>query len=181
MPRFKIENIPLAVQRGIKFRILADEREKIPWTFARYWQRAPFDYCNKHRLLTSDYSIEGGQHYIALERKSAVDLLSTLSLGLDVNGIRKRDRFELELGRMQADVQNCYVIVEAPLSRILQAGASWKGQLAKSLLSGKIAIVKELVHFLGNKGQGRIHGLSYFCVTCRIRLHHIPYEVLVKG
>lgn len=142
MPRFKIENIPLAVQRGIKFRILADEREKLPWTFFRFWKRAPFDYCNKHRLLTSDYSIEGGQHYLAIERKSAVDLLSTLSLGLDINGKRKRDRFELELGRMQAGVQNCFVIVEAPLARILQAGAHWKGQLAKTLLLRAIVRLK---------------------------------------
>ena len=152
MPRFKIENIPLAVRRGIKFRILADEREKTPWTFARYWKRAPFDYCNCTRLVTADYTINAGENYIAIERKNVLDFLNTLSLRharrrqgqqrRKDTVVRLRDRFEVELERMQKTVQNCYVICEAPLSRILQAGTSWKGQLAKALLLRAIMRLK---------------------------------------
>lgn len=143
MPIVKIDNIPLAVQRGIKFRILADEREKIPWTFYRFWRRAPFDYCNNSRLLTADYTIKEGENYIGIERKSLKDILMTLSLQKVSEKLRRRDRFELELGRMQQGVQNCFVIVEAPLSRILQAGAGWKGQLNKALLLRAIMRLKK--------------------------------------
>ncbi len=133
---------PIVRKRNGLFEIVVDIREKKAWLFEKYWNLINFDYCKKTKSKTADYTIKGAEDYIAIERKSLKDFLGTLSLEKTKYGIRRRDRFELELERMQKAVQNCYVICEAPISRILQAGAGWKGQLAKALLLRAIVRLK---------------------------------------
>jgi len=60
-----------------------------------------------HNLEIGGYSISGGEHLIAIERKSVDDLVGSLTAG--------RDRFERELHRGKALEYFC-LVVEASLS-----------------------------------------------------------------
>ena len=63
--------------------IVIDDREKRPHRFETETRTA--------RLETGDYSLSGGEHMIAIERKTVDDLVGSLSCG--------RKRFEAELSR----------------------------------------------------------------------------------
>ena len=126
----------------MQFTILIDNREKLPWTFESVQQAGYPVRLAVTRNATADYSIEGGTDLIAIERKSLVDFQGTMGLATDMAGNRKRDRFEREIARMQ-DIQQSYIVVEAPLSRVLRAGEAIKGQLAKLLLIRAILRLKK--------------------------------------
>lgn len=111
---------PFELRRNGQFTIIADVREKTPWLFRSQWNLIKFDYSRLKKLYNADYTIQGGEDYIAIERKSVKDFIGTLSLEKTLQGSTRRNRFELELERMQGAVQNCYVIAEVPLSRILK-------------------------------------------------------------
>ena len=67
-------------------RIAIDTREQLPYVFD----------CETElkTLKTGDYSLVGGEHLISIERKSADDLVGSLTAG--------RERFEKELHRGMA-------------------------------------------------------------------------------
>lgn len=95
-------------------RILVDTREQTPWTFqsirADKKDGGGTLYIPREikTLETGDYSIDGYQEEVTVERKSPTDLLGTLSKG--------RERFEREHERMAAmGAGNALVIIEAPL------------------------------------------------------------------
>lgn len=91
------------------FTILIDSREKLPYFFADYT-------CGFKRagLHTGDYSIEGYESQIAIERKSKEDLY--MSLG------RERDRFEREFQRL-SKFEYAALIIESSLSGLLKPPA----------------------------------------------------------
>lgn len=72
--------------------VLVDTREQMPLGLARFdnWIAG----CRAATLETGDYSIEGMESLVCLERKSLVDLVGTL--------MHNRPRFFRELERMQA-------------------------------------------------------------------------------
>ncbi|MFH1629654.1 MAG: ERCC4 domain-containing protein [Pseudomonadota bacterium] len=80
-------------------KILIDTREQLPYQFQTESETVT--------LPTGDYSLEGGEELIAIERKSVDDLIGCLTTG--------RDRFERELHRGGA-LDYFALIVEASLS-----------------------------------------------------------------
>ncbi len=68
-----------------------------------------------HKVGFGDYSIEGYESKLAIERKSVADLFSTLG--------SRRDRFEAEIKRLHEDCEFAAVVVEGDWSQIL----TWKG------------------------------------------------------
>lgn len=95
------------------FTILVDQREKAPYRFTGIRadadkQGRPVVVETKIAFLkTGDYSIEGLEKCIAIERKSLEDLYSTLG--------QHRDRFEEEHDRLMY-MNKAAVVIEADLS-----------------------------------------------------------------
>ena len=86
--------------------IVVDSREQCPWTFEGY----PVEVV-RAGLKSGDYSLAGHEHRIALERKSLMDLVGSLSTG--------RARFEREMERLSA-LEFAAVLVEAGPRDIIQ-------------------------------------------------------------
>lgn len=80
-------------------KILIDTREQSPYRFETESETAA--------LPTGDYSLKGGEHLIAIERKTLDDLIGCLTTG--------RDRFERELYRGRA-LDYFALVIEASLS-----------------------------------------------------------------
>ena len=87
----------------MEFRIVIDTREQEPYGFAC---------ATEHRRLEAgDYSIAGGEHRVAVERKSLSDFVHTV--------IHDFDRFARELEKLAAMTLAC-VVVEADLDDVLR-------------------------------------------------------------
>lgn len=88
------------------FTIIVDTREQHPYTFEDITAGGrPVEVATVSAGLRSgDYSIQGHEDAVAVERKSLADLYSTLTAG--------RDRFERELERL-GEMTYSVVIVEA--------------------------------------------------------------------
>lgn len=83
-------------------RIISDSREQEPYTFSTPTIR--------RKLEAGDYSIEGFEDSVAVERKTLEDFVSTV--------IRNRKRFYRELQRLEEYEAAC-IVVEADFSDIL--------------------------------------------------------------
>lgn len=98
---------------------MIDNREKLPYTFDGLRADAregggPLAVPVKVATLASgDYSLEGFETRIAVERKSLADLFGTIGQG--------RERFERELARLN-EFEFAAVVVEAEWSEILSGG-----------------------------------------------------------
>ena len=88
--------------------IIIDTREQNPLVFS-------FP-CERGTLVTGDYSIKGLERYVAIERKSADDLISSLK-------DKSRDRFERELSRGRGLDYFC-LVVECDLSSLANGNYS---------------------------------------------------------
>lgn len=84
------------------FRIVIDSREKEPYTFACEVQKA--------KLEAGDYSVQGFEQHVAVERKSLPDFVGTV--------IHDYDRFARELTKLSAMDAAC-IVVEADLNAVL--------------------------------------------------------------
>ena len=82
--------------------IAVDTREQKPYRFR---------HAQVKTLATGDYSIVGLEDEIAIERKTASDLLASLGRG--------RARFERELQRLSA-LDYAAIVVESSLKRLLE-------------------------------------------------------------
>ena len=80
--------------------IIIDTREQTPWEF-------PGAVSIRAKLDAGDYSVEGLERRVAVERKSLSDAYGTFGGG--------RDRFERELARLQA-MEWSAVIIEASMA-----------------------------------------------------------------
>jgi ERCC4-type nuclease len=98
------------------FAIIIDSREQSPYSFSGFVsdakdKRLPLIVRTKiEGLKTGDYSIEGHESEVTVERKSLVDLYGTIGGG--------RDRFERELERM-AEIPIAHVVIEASWPQII--------------------------------------------------------------
>lgn len=105
------------------FTLVIDTREQLPWDFADIpadaHQGGPAGGCVVVPVVVvpvvvgtlgaGDYSVQGWESRVAVERKSAADLVGTIGQG--------RDRFERELERL-AVMDFATVVVEAELSEL---------------------------------------------------------------
>lgn len=100
------------------FTVIQDTREQTPWTFqglkcdSPYQDRDLIVPVKVQALKTGDYSIEGMEQRICLERKSLADLYSTLG--------QHRQRFQAEFERM-AEFQYAALVIEADWLQICAA------------------------------------------------------------
>ncbi|MEX2670901.1 MAG: ERCC4 domain-containing protein [Phycisphaeraceae bacterium] len=85
------------------FEIVIDTREQQPYTFSCSTQR--------RKLEAGDYSVAGGEHCIAVERKSLSDFVHTV--------IHDADRFRAELEKLSRLTLAC-IVVEADLDAVLR-------------------------------------------------------------
>jgi len=99
------------------FTVIIDQREKAPFSFTGIQSDADTKFAplviptRLELLVTGDYTIEGFEPDITVERKSVADLIGTLTAG--------RDRFEDELSRAQ-EMKFAAVVVEGDWSAIMQ-------------------------------------------------------------
>jgi ERCC4-type nuclease len=93
------------------FTIIVDTREKIPYSFYDVYigRKKAFALTSIGTLSTGDYSIQGFETKICVERKSLEDLYHTL--------IHDRERFIHELERMQ-DLERSLVVIEGTWQQI---------------------------------------------------------------
>lgn len=98
------------------YTILYDQQEGHPWTFQNIRQNASdggrqiIIPTKKVHLKTGDYTIEGFEDRLTIERKSMTDCVGTFGGG--------RERFERELARMSEMEFGC-VIIEATMGACL--------------------------------------------------------------
>jgi ERCC4-type nuclease len=100
-------------------RIVIDTREKRPYIFENSIKKA---------LLSGDYSLEGFENQIAIERKSLDDFISTI--------LNSSLRFRRELTRLTA-YEYAAVIVEGSIQDILNG--EYKSKINPQSLLGLIA------------------------------------------
>jgi len=87
--------------------IVSDSREQLPWPFKK---NKFVEDIKKGCLKTGDYSIEGFENKIAIERKSLADLFQTTGQG--------HKRFKKELERAK-DLDYFAIIVEGSFTNII--------------------------------------------------------------
>ena len=120
------------------FIVTVDSREQAPFAFAAGTIKAdarqgyrPVNVRTQVGTLTSgDYSIDGHQWQIAVERKSLEDLVSTLAHG--------RRRFQAELSRL-ATYKVVAIVVEADWPMILMDPPPFSRLLPKTIYRSVIA------------------------------------------
>lgn len=104
-PAAVAEAAPLAV---CPFTVIVDTREQLPYTFDGLGLAVPTVVRGLH---SGDYSIDGMDDRIAIERKSLDDLYGSTTWG--------RDRFEREVGRLSELPGFAAVVIEADWREIV--------------------------------------------------------------
>lgn len=116
------------------FTIIIDTREQLPLDFEIIGVNKKIAIPQKFKGLESgDYSIEGMEDSIAIERKSLEDLYSTLG--------QDRDRFKREIIRLN-EMDFSAVVIEATLQNIydpLECRYKWRSKLSPQSVLGTIA------------------------------------------
>ena len=125
--------------RSEPIRIVVDTREKEPYSF-------PLDGVQtiRRKLVAGDYSLDGFEERVAVERKSLADFVSTV--------IHARSRFTRELTRLQEFEAAC-VVVEAGMDDIL--AGRYRGHAHPNAVFGlTLSIIVDFgipVYFCGNR------------------------------
>lgn len=120
-------------------RIIIDSREKMPYRFPGAITRA---------LPAGDYSLDGMEHRVAVERKTIADCYASLGRG--------RARFEREMERL-ARMDFAAVVVEATLAEFLR-GAPFSRLPPKAAINSLIAWAvryRVCVFFAGDRRYAR--------------------------
>lgn len=117
------------------FTVLVDSREQAPYTFESIPATGIHQYVVPTRMTglpSGDYSIDGCEQLIAIERKSLEDLYGTLGAG--------RERFEREVERLN-QMQFAAIVIEADLREIWRPSefrSQWVSQLNPRSVEGTI-------------------------------------------
>lgn len=141
---------PLAVA---PFSIIVDTREQLPYSFDGMGIVVP---TVVHGLPSGDYSIQGMEELIAIERKSLDDLYGSVTWG--------RRRFETEIGRLDELPGFAAVVIEADWRDIvspLEHRPGWINQTDPKSVVGTInswSIRYPRVHWLacGSRREAEI-------------------------
>jgi len=104
-----------------QFSIVIDNREQAPYSFSSI---SPMPNIIYGTLTTGDYSIDGHEDKICIERKSAADLFSSTGKG--------RERFEREFERMRA-YQYAALVIETDLKGIVRTPPERSAMLPKAV------------------------------------------------
>mgnify|MGYP001588256082 FL=1 len=108
-----------------KFTIIIDTRETLPFKF----KEIP---VITKKLDTGDYSVNGFEACIAIERKSGLDFLGSIT--------HDRERFKSCLSRLQ-DLERAYIIIEEPLDSLLEGIEIKRGHKSKAGIRPKVKSV----------------------------------------
>lgn len=126
-------------------KIIIDTREKTPWTF----EGQKGITTERATLKSGDYSIEGFEQRVAVERKSLDDWIGSV--------MRERARFYRELERLRAFDFRC-VIIEAS-TRDLHSSRV-KARVSPASIMGFVADVSVSqcvpVYLAGDRGQAQV-------------------------
>ncbi len=136
--------------------VVVDTREQEPYTFDSEGVTA-----TRRALPAGDYSLDGWEHQVAVERKTLEDLVSTV--------IRSRKRFRRELKRL-ADFKAACIVVEANLADIL-AERYRSGAHPNAVLGAVLSIVVDFrtpVFFCSDRQGARAFVEGYLRRTHRI-------------
>lgn len=120
----------------VPFTVLVDTRENLPFGFAgihadaKHRRRPLVIPTRRGTIGQGDYSIDGLEDAVAIERKSLADLFSTLGQG--------RERFERELVRLAA-LRWAAVVVEADWPQIFAEPPPFSRLTPKVVLRSVIA------------------------------------------
>lgn len=108
--------------------VIVDTREQLPFTF----DPAAFRVVRR-ALPAGDYSVEGGEHRVAIERKSLDDYVASV--------IAHRERFGRELQKLAALELGC-VVVEGSLEDVV-AKRYRSGAHPNAVLGATVSIVAD--------------------------------------
>jgi DNA excision repair protein ERCC-4 len=125
-------------------RVIIDTREQHPWTF-----EGQSITTTKAKLEAGDYSIEGLERRVAIERKSIDDWVGTV--------MRERARFYRELELLRALDFRC-VIIETGVREIME-GAYKSAARPESLLGfvAEIAVAQSVpVYLAGSRAEAQV-------------------------
>ena len=151
-------------------KILTDTREQAPYTFAP--PRYEDVIVQAATLTTGDYSLNGLQDLIALERKSIDDLTGTLTKG--------RERFERECERGRG-LDYFGLIIEASLEDV--RSHRYQSQMTpQSLLQSLAAFSVRYglhVHWCGNRAGGEY--MTYSLLAKYLREAENRLAAIVKA
>lgn len=147
------------------FRIIRDTREQLPYSF--HGLKTDADKGNKPLLIqtidrhlkTGDYSIDGLESQVTVERKSLSDLYGTLTHG--------RAAFIRELERMQ-EMEFSAVVVEASWDGVIHkecdychgAGGYEKKNVIQDHVFGLVWINSDWTECTACDGKGSVHPLE---------------------
>jgi DNA excision repair protein ERCC-4 len=109
------------------FHLIVDTREQHPWRFERInmsGRHIVVPLVTDQALKTGDYSIEGQEARISIERKSYPDLMGSLT--------QDRERFEREMVRLN-ELEWSAVIVESGWTEILATDPQRPGLSKRSI------------------------------------------------
>lgn len=119
------------------FTIVVDTREQRPWSFtSRLVQEligGPLPTV-RGTLATGDYSVQGIEDQVAIERKSLPDFIMCVASG-------ERERFWAELQRMQPYAARCVIIEASILDVEIQAYRSQARP--QSVIASALAIMHD--------------------------------------
>lgn len=130
-PCFPFESVVVA-----PFAVVVDTREQKPFAFNslradKDQDSAPIEVQVLHRALPAgDYSINGLQHVVAIERKSKDDLYGTLG--------QRRACFTRELERLQ-ELPHAFIVVEADWRELHHAPPLYSRLTYKSVFRSVLA------------------------------------------
>jgi ERCC4-type nuclease len=141
----------------MNFRIVIDTREQAPWAFDCPTVR--------RKLNAGDYSVEGLETIVAVERKSLKDFVATV--------IHDFPRFAAELDRL-ARYETACVVVEADLDDVLRglAGEDLRGASPESVLGAAVRVGLQWgipVFWCGSRQAARAFTNAYLRMFVRTR------------
>jgi ERCC4-type nuclease len=108
-----------------KMKIIIDTREQDPYKFSNF----PDVETISQKLDTGDYSLEGFECIITVERKSLSDFLGSITSG--------RERFEREVERMSL-LKHKFIVVESKIDKTIEY-AKTKTLIHSNMILGTIA------------------------------------------
>jgi ERCC4-type nuclease len=157
-------------QAGYSFRgLFADSADGVPRSY-----NLPLVVPTVTRALpVGDYSLDGYEHLVAIERKSLSDLYSTLSQG--------RDRFERELERSRT-LDFFALVIESSYERLLASPPRFSDLSPRSVLRTLTAYMQRHNLHVVPAGDRRLAELWTFRALQRYMLDHpCPPETRPTG
>lgn len=152
------------MNRPIPFIVIVDTREQFPYLFEDYLDAQ----VTTRKLDTGDYSIEGFENIITIERKEQGDFINSIT--------NDRTRFEAEIIRM-IPFRYKFIVVENKLENI-EKQVKERGTVNWRSVSGTIASwsVKYDVHFQFLLGRLNCQDFIYQIFKSFMRLKNGNYN-----